>query len=127
MTSTAASDQLATSLLDLLLNTTHTNSSSSSLPENAVDADSANVMGLAILLCTLAMAMGAACIALKKARSKYRDYIMGSSETQPTASVVVSEYPAFPFVIADAEDELLDVAAHGREDDACSEKSTAEV
>lgn len=83
----------------------------------------ANAMGTAVMLCTLAMAIGASCLAIKEARSKYRHYIMGSTthplmdddaaasaaeaadgtaaaeaaaEQQQQQQQIITVYPAFP-------------------------------
>lgn len=61
-----------------------------------------NAIGTTVLLCTMALALGAGCLSIQKARSKYRHYAMGCAQKEEASTyaqeepVVISLYPAFP-------------------------------
>ena len=59
----------------------------------------ANAVGTIVLLCTLALGVGAGCLAILRARSKYREYAVRSTtddDREDLKSSMVTLYPAFP-------------------------------
>jgi hypothetical protein len=97
----ADSDQSPTSFASLLLPVG--DNSSRIAPAKDDPMATANAIGTTVLLCTLALAVGAGCLFVFQARSKYRKYALSSmhrdrdEEGEDNAPpVIISLYPAFP-------------------------------
>lgn len=78
----------------------------SSLASDADPMATPNAIGTTVLLCAMALAVGAGCLSIQKARSRYRHYAMGCAqkEGEEEHPVVISLYPAFPTKPARQED-----------------------